>query len=122
MLGGIEIITGHGVGSKGIWLGTVFGKLLQGVAVLGVKHLMLQIVSNARRGIQPPAVQLKAQVHAAVVGGKEGIFAGVAGFTNDTDRQAVGQSLPHGGLTDAAVFHLFHSSASFPRRKYTVSS
>ena len=47
MLGGVKIVSGDGVGGEGIGLGTVFGQLLQGVAVFGVELLMLQIVGDA---------------------------------------------------------------------------
>ena len=122
MLGGIEIVAGDGVGGKGIRLGAVFGQLLQGVAVLGIKHLVLQIMGDAGGGIQPLAVQPEAQIHAAVAGGKKGVFARVTGLADDADRQAVGERFPNGGFSDAVIGMLCHCAASFPRRKYTVSS
>ena len=122
MLGGVKIVSGDGVGGEGIGLGTVFGQLLQGVAVFGVEHLMLQIVGDAGGSIQPLAIQLKAQIHATVAGGKKGVFAGIAPLADDAHGQAVGKGLPNRRLPDAVISHFLHCAASFPRRKYTVSS
>ena len=83
---------------------------------------MLQIVGDARRGIQPLAVQPEAGVHAAVAGGEKRILFGVAGLGNHADLQSVGQPLPADLLADPLIKKLFHASASFPFRKYTVSS
>ena len=122
MLGGVKVVSGDGVGGEGIGLGTVFGQLLQGVAVFGVEHLMLQIVGDAGGSIQPLAIQPKAQIHATVAGGKKGVFAGIAPLSDDAHGQAVGKGLPNRRLPDAVISHFLHCAASFPRRKYTVSS
>ena len=54
---------------------------------------------------------------------KKGIAAGKITFGNDIDLQSVGQSLPVDRFADALVKSLLHTcSASFPFRKYTVSS
>ena len=121
MGGGIKIIAGDGVGGKGVGLRAVFGQLLKGIALLGVEHLMLQIVGDARRSIQPLAVQAETGIHAAVAGGEKGIALGIVPLGHDVDAQAVGQRLPADGLADALVKGLFHACASFPFRKYTVS-
>ena len=122
MLRGIKIIAGDGIGGEGVGLGPVFGKLLQGVALFGIEHLVFQIMGNAGGRVQPPAVQPEAQVHAAVAGGKKGIFTGVAGLADDADRQTVGQGVPHHCLPHPGVMLFVHSASSFPFRKYTVSS
>ena len=121
LLRGAEIVTGNGVGGKGIWLRAVFCQLLQRVALGGVEHLVLQIMGDARRGVQPLSVQLEFHIHAAVAGGKQSIFPLEAFFRYDADRQAVGQRLPPGSLTDAVIVGQ-HTVSSFPFRKNTVSS
>ena len=121
MVRGVEIVARHGVGGEGVGLRAVFRQLLEGISLLGVEHLVLQIVGNARRGVQPLAVQAEAGVHAAVAGGEEGVLFCVAGLGHHTDLQTVGQRLPVDRLADALVKALFHSAASFPFRKYTVS-
>ena len=117
MLRRVEIVAGHGVGGEGVGLGAVFRQFLQGVALLGVEHLMLEIVGNARRGIQPLAVQPEPGVHAAVARGEKGVLLGVARLGHYTDLQSVGQGLPVNGLTDPLVKALIHSACSFPVRK-----
>ena len=122
MLRRIKIVSGDGVGGEGIGLRAVFCQLLKGVSLLRVKHLMLQIVRNARRGVQPLAIQLKAQVHAAVPGGKERIFPGKSGLHHHIYRQPVGQGLAHYPFPYPAIDFFTHCAVSFPVRKYTVSS
>ena len=122
VVGGVEIIAGHGVGGKRVGLRAVLRQLLEGVALLGVEHLVLQIVGDARRSVQPLAVQAEAGVHAAVSGGEKGVFLGVAGLGHHVNLQSVGQGLPVDGLSQPLVKALLHSAVSFPRRKYTVSS
>ena len=121
LLGGAEIVAGDGVGGEGVGLGTVFRQLLQGVALGGVEHLMLQIVGDAGGGIQPLAVQLELHVHAAVAGGEQGVLPLEALLGHDAHRQAVGQRLPAGGLADTGIVGQ-HALSSFPFRKNTVSS
>ena len=74
MFRGIEIIRGHGIGRKSIWFRAVFGKLLQGVAVLRVKGFVFQIMGNACGGVQPLPVQTEPCIHAAVTGGEKCVF------------------------------------------------
>ena len=112
--GGIEVVAGHGVGGKGVGLRAVFGQFLEGVALLGVEHLVLQIVGDAGGGVQPTAVQLEANVHAAVAGGEKGVFLGVVRLGNHADFQAVGQGFPVDGLAQAFIVDGLHASASFP--------
>ena len=121
VLRGVEVVAGHGVGGEGVGLRAVLGQLLEGVALLGVEHLVLQIVGDARRGVQPLAVQAEAGVHAAVPGGEEGVLLGMLRLGDHADLQADGQNLPVDGLADPLVKRLLHSAASFPFRKYTVS-
>ena len=121
MLGAVEIVGGNGVAGVGVGLGPAPGQVLHGAAVGGVEHLVLQIVGDAGRGIQPPAVQLKAHIHAAVAGGEEGELPGIAGLGHHADGQAVGQSLPQDLFPDAGIYGGFHQASSFPCRKYTVS-
>ena len=117
MVGGVEVVAGHGVGGEGVGLRTVLRQFLKGVALLGVEHLVLQIVGDARRGVQPLAVQLEAHVHAAVAGGEEGVLLDIAGLGHHADHQAVGQGLPEDRLAYPLVKGLSHSAASFPFRK-----
>ena len=121
MLGAVEIVGGNGVAGVGVGLGPAPGQVLHGAAVGGVEHLVLQIVGDAGRGIQPLAVQLKAHIHAAVAGGEEGELPGIPGLGHHADGQAVGQGLPDGLFPDAGVGKSFHQASSFPCRKYTVS-
>ena len=118
VLGAVEIVGGDGVAGKGVGLGAVLRQDLEGVAVLGVKHFVLQIVGDARRGVLPLAVQLKAQVHPAVAGDEKGAGLGVMGLADDPDGQAVGQGLLINPLADLRVIALGHGLvASFPVRK-----
>ena len=121
MLGAVEIVGSDGVAGVGVGLGPTPGQVLHGAAVGGVEHLVLQIVGDAGRGIQPLAVQPEAHIHAAVAGGEEGKFPGIAGLGHHADGQAVGQGLPDGLFPDAGVGKGFHQAPSFPCRKYTVS-
>ena len=114
VLRAVEVVGRHGVAGKGIGLGAVFGHLLHGVSVGGVEHLVLQIVGDARRGILPYAVLLKAQVHAAVAGGEHGVFPGVAGLVDHIGRQTVFQAAEGHRLVNAGIIH---PHASFPFRK-----
>ena len=122
MLRGIEIVGRHGVGGEGVGLRAVFRQLLQGVALPGVEHLVLQIMGDARRGVQPLPVQTEPGIHTAVAGGEKGVLFGVAGLRHHADLQSVGQPFPADCLADPLIKSLFHASASFPFRKYTVSS
>ena len=121
MLGGLKIIAGDGVAGKGVGGGPVGRQLLERVALSGVEHLVLQVVGNARRCVQPLTVQTEAGVHPAVPGGKEGVLLGVLRLGDHADLQSVGQHLPVDGLADPLVKRLLHSAVSFPFRKYTVS-
>ena len=121
VLRGVEVVAGHGVGGEGIGLRAVFRQLLEGVTLLGVEHLVLQVVGDARRCVQPLTVQTEAGVHPAVPGGKEGVLLGVLRLGDHADLQSVGQHLPVDGLADPLVKRLLHSAVSFPFRKYTVS-
>ena len=121
MLRRVEVVGRHGVGGEGIGLRAVFRQFLKGVALPGVEHLVLQVMGDARRGVQPLAIQQEAGVHTAVAGGEEGILLGVAGLGDHADLQAVGQLLPADLFADALVKELLHASTSFPFRKYTVS-
>ena len=70
---------------KALGSAPILGQTLEGVALLGVEHFVFQIVGNARRGIQPLAVQRKAGIHAAVPGGEEGVFPGVLRLWHHAD-------------------------------------
>ena len=121
MVRGIKVVPGHGVGGKGVGLRAVFRQLLEGVALLGVEHLVLQVVGDTG-GAQPLAVQGEAGVHASVTGGEKGIFLGVVRLGDHPDFQAVGQGFAVDGFAQALVQDGGHASASFPCKKYTVSS
>ena len=53
---GVEVVPGHGVGGEGVGLCAVFRQFLKGVALLGVEHLVFQIVGNSGGGVHPLAV------------------------------------------------------------------
>ncbi len=122
LLRGVEVIPRHGVGGKRVGLRPVFRQILKRIALLGVKHLVLQIVGDAGRSVHPRSIQLKAGVHPAISCGKKGIAFCKVRLVNYVDRQAVGQHLPVNGFTNALIKLLFHAPASSPLRKYTVSS
>ena len=103
MLRGIKIVGRHGIGGEGIGLSAVLCQLLQGIALRRVKHLMLQVMGNACRCIQPFAVLFKTHIHAAVACGKHGIFAAESPLGNDTDRQSVRQRMPDRLLAKARI-------------------
>ena len=117
MLGGIKIVGRHGIGGKGIGFRTVFSKLLQGVALPGVKHLVLQIVRDACRSIQPFSIQPEAGIHAAVTGGEKGVLLAVAGLWDHADLQAVCKALAADRLADPLIKRFLHACASLPFRK-----
>ena len=77
-LGAVEIVGRHGRRREGVGRGAVGGELLQGVALLGVEHLVFQKMRHPRRGLLPQAVLAEADVHAAVAGGEEGVGFQVA--------------------------------------------
>ena len=118
---GIEVVARHGVGGKGIGLRAVFSQFLQGVAFLGIEHLVFEIVGDAGRCIQPAAIQTKTGIHTAVACGKKGVLLGIAGLGDHAHLQPVGQHLPMDGFPDTLIKRRLHCAASFPRRKYTVS-
>ena len=51
VLRGVEIVPGHGVGSKSVGLSAIFRQFLEGVALLGIEHLVLQIVGDSGRRV-----------------------------------------------------------------------
>ena len=121
LLRGGEIVAGDGVGSEGVRLSTVGGQHLQGVALLGVEHLMLEVVGDACRGVQPLTIaNLKAHVHAAVGSAEQSIRAAEILLGDDADLQAVGQRMAVDTFANAGIGH-HHTAASFPLRKNTVS-
>ena len=113
----LHVVGGDGVAGEGVVIGAVFGELLEHVPLLGVKHLVLQVVGDAGGGVQPASVQLEAQVHAAVPGGKKGVAAGVARLAGHHHLQAVGQPVPVNLFSQTGVFLHDHSCVSFPLRK-----
>ena len=115
MIGGVEIIGRHGVGGEGIGLRAVLCQLLEGVALLGVEHLVLQIVGDARRGMDFPAVQQKIRVDGTVIRHKIGQLPGKTGPGQHQDPQAVGQGVHVKGLAQLGVFILRHWAAPFKK-------
>ena len=115
MLGAVEVIRRHGIAGEGVWLGSVLRKLLQRVAVLGVEHLVLEIVGDAGGRIVPGIAQLELHVHAAVARGEKGIGAAVAGLWHDGNAQPVFQCFSQHGFTDARIVHFMHSLFPPPR-------
>ena len=97
-LGALEVIAGNGRAGEGIGGSAVGGQVLKGVTVLGVKHLVFQEVGYAGGSVLPYAVQLKAHVHAAVVGGEEGVALLKAGLHIHVDGKAVVQTGGPDGL------------------------
>ena len=115
VLRGLKIVGSHGVAGEGVLHRAVFRQLLEGVALLRVEHLVLQVVGDPGGGVHPLPVQLKAQIHTAVAGGKKGVFLGVVGLLHHHHLQAVAELLSGDGLPQLGIFH--HCAASFPFRK-----
>ena len=82
-LGAVEIVGRHGRRREGVGRGAVGGELLQGVALLGVEHLVFQKMRHSGRGLLPHAVLAEADVHAAVAGGEKGVGFQVAWAGDD---------------------------------------
>ena len=83
-------------------------QILEGVAVLGIEHLVLKEVGHTGRALMPLAVQTEFHVHAAVVGGKKGVALLKLGPPVHIDVQAVGQLRVIDFLPDAGVFFAYH--------------
>ena len=98
-------------------MGAVLGQLLEGVALLGVEHLVLQVVGDARGGVLPLAAQPEAEVHAAVAHGEEGVASGVEGLVDHHHLQPVAQAAAEDLFPQAGIFGQIHARASFPLRK-----
>ena len=108
MFCGLKIVAGDGVAGEGVGRGPVGRQLLKGVALLGVEHLVLQIVGHSGRGIVPGPVQLKAQVHSAIIGGKEGVLLLKLRLGKDEHIQPVVQDLVEHLLPDPLKSDLLH--------------
>ena len=120
VLRAVEVIGGRRVGGEGVRLRAVLAQLLQGVAVLGVEHLVLQIVRDASGRIVPHAVEPEAHIHAAVARGEKGVALAVEGFGHNGDGQSVRQRGPQHRFADAGIIRFvpLHCAApSFPVRK-----
>ena len=120
MLRAVEVIGGRRVGGEGVRLRAVLAQNLQSVAVLGVEHLVLQIVRDARGCIVPHAVEPEAHIHAAVARGEKGVALAVEGLGHNGDGQAVRQRGPQYRFADAGIIRFvpLHCAApSFPVRK-----
>ena len=94
MFGRFKIIGSHGAGGKGVFHRSVFRQLLEGIALLSIKHFVLQIVGDAGGGIPPLAILLVAHIHPTVAGGKKGIPFGVKRLMDHNDLQPIGKDLP----------------------------
>ena len=118
LLRALEVVAGDVGGGEGVGTGTVGGQVLEGVAVLGVEHLVLQEVGHPGGGVVPGAVQLEAHVHAAVVGGEKGEALGEVRLHIHIDVEAVVQSGMPELLSDAGIFLGLHGDqSSLPLRK-----
>ena len=108
MLGGLKIVAGDGVAGEGVGRGSVGCQLLKGVALPGVEHLVLQIVGHSGRRVVPGPIQLEAQVHSAIIGGKEGVLLLKFRFGKDKHIQPVVQDLVEHRLPDPLKSDLLH--------------
>ena len=105
LLGGGEQIAGFVKAGVGVGRRTGPGKLGKGVAVLALKHFMLQEMGHARGQTHPAAVHLKFQVDGAEAGAVDGVDAAVAGHGPHQNGQAVFQRQ---GLTGHGGAHRLH--------------
>ena len=110
LLGGFKIVSGNGAGGKCVGAGSVGRQVLEGIALLGVKHLVLQIVGHSGGAVRPHPVQAEAHIHAPVVGGKEGIALLKLRLGEDTHGQAVFQLFAVHPLPYPVKCQLFHVS------------
>ena len=113
----LEVVARDGRAGEGVGAGPVGRQVLEGVAVLGVEHLVLQEVGHPRRGVPPLAVQLKAHVHAAVIGGEKGVALLKLRLLVHIDVQAVLQLCVKNPLPQPGVFRTVHAFSSLPFRK-----
>ena len=107
MVGGFKVISGDGGTGKGVGRRPVSRQILKGIALLGVKHLVLQVMGHPGGGVPPGPVLAEAYVHASVVGGKEGVALFKLRLGEHKHRQAVFQLLPVHGLPQAGKFPEF---------------
>ena len=113
-LGAVKIVSRHGRRREGVGRGAVGGEFLQGVALLGVEHLVFQKMRHPRRGLLPHAVLAEADVHAAVAGGEEGVGFQVAWAGDDLYLQAVVQDGLIADLAQSGELYSFHWASSSP--------
>ena len=113
----LDVVGRYRVAGEGVVYRPVFSQLLKGVALLGVKHLVLQVVGNPGRGVPPDPVQLETQVHAAVAHGEHGVALGIVGLADDGHLQAVVQPPAEDLLPQAGVLYRCHARPSFPFKK-----
>ena len=103
-----KIVAGEGRAGESVGGSPVGRQILEGVAVLGIEHLVLQEVGHPRRSVPPLAIQPELHIHAAVVGGKKGVALLKLGPPVHIDVQAVGQLRVIDFLPDAGVFFAYH--------------
>ena len=108
---GRKEIAGAVEGGEGIGVGTGLGKLCKGVAVLILKHLMLEEMGHAGGQMYLPLPQPEIPVDGAEAGCIDDMGAGVARHGADEDSQPRGQGLPLvcGGAFQHAPGVLSHS-------------
>ena len=108
ILGGFKVIPGDGGAGKSVGGRTLGCQILQGVSVLSIEHLMLQIVGHTGGGIVPLPIQTEAHIVAAVIGGEEGVALLEAGLGEYEHVQTVFQLLVVQFLPHAGVIQLLH--------------
>ena len=108
MLRGLKIVAGDGVAGEGVGGGPVGRQLLERVALSGVEHFVLQVVGHSGGGVVPGPVQPEAQVHPAVIGGKEGVLLLKFRLGKDEHIQPVVQDLVEHRLPDPLKSDLLH--------------
>ena len=111
LLGALEVVPGDGVAGKGVGGGPVGRQLLEGVALPGVEHLVLQVVGHPGGGVVPGPVQAEPQVHTAVVCGEKGVALLKLGLGKYKHVKAVLQHLPVHPLPHPWKIQVIHGSS-----------
>ena len=108
---GRKEIAGAVKGREGIGIRAGLGELCKGIAVLILKHLMLEEMGHTGGQMHFPLPQPEIPVDGAEAGGVDDMGAGVARHGADEDRQPRGQNFPlvSGGAFQHALGVLSHS-------------
>ena len=115
-----EIIGGHIIAGKGVWIGAQGRKLSRDLAPGQIEHLVLQEMGHTVGGFHSFPVQTEPGVDRAVVRDEIGKLLLKTRFGHYRNGQPVGKGVPKDSLIQLGVILLFHSVT--PLRKYTVCS